>query len=65
MCIRDSSFTGDAAVINAANGKTLHAVSMDKPVDDEVVRASIVAAHGQLFMRTTRKLYCVGSHRCV
>jgi outer membrane protein assembly factor BamB len=56
------SFTGDAAVINAANGKTLHAVSMDKPVDDEVVRASIVAAHGQLFMRTTRKLYCVGSH---
>ena len=54
------SFTGDAAVIDAGNGKTLYKVSMDKPVDDEVVRASIVAAYGQLFIRTTRKLYCVG-----
>jgi outer membrane protein assembly factor BamB len=54
------SFTGDAAVIDAADGATLHTVSMDKPRDDEVVRASIVAAYGQLFIRTTRKLYCIG-----
>ena len=32
------SFTGDAAVIDAANGKTLYTVSMDKPAGDEVVR---------------------------
>ena len=54
------SFTGDAAVIDAANGAKLYTVSMDKPVGDEVVRASIVAAYGQLFIRTTRRLYCVG-----
>ena len=36
---------------------------MDKPVDGEMVRASIIAAHGQLFIRTTRKLYCVGKGR--
>jgi hypothetical protein len=33
---------------------------MDQPADGETVRASIVASHGQLFIRTTRKLYCVG-----
>ena len=54
------SFSGDAAVIDAASGKTLNTVSMDKPAGDEVIRASIVAAYGQLFMRTTRKLYCIG-----
>jgi outer membrane protein assembly factor BamB len=57
------SFAGDAAVINAANGETLYTVSMDEPVDNEVVRASIVAAYGQLFIHTTRKLYCVGSRQ--
>ena len=36
---------------------------MDKPVDGEMVRASIIAAHGQLFIRTARKLYCVGKGR--
>jgi hypothetical protein len=27
---------------------------------EDVVRSSISAAHGQLFIRTARKLYCVG-----
>lgn len=43
-----------------ANGEVFDLIPMDEPVDGEVVRASIVAAHGQLFIRTTRKLYCVG-----
>ena len=47
-------------IINAANGETLNVIPMDKPEGDDKVRASIVAAHGQLFVRTTRKLYCVG-----
>jgi len=51
---------GDVTVIDAAKGDTLHQVSMDEPKNGEVVRASIIAAHGQLFIRTTRKLYCVG-----
>jgi hypothetical protein len=33
---------------------------MDEPQDGEMVRASISAAYGQLFIRTTRALYCVG-----
>jgi len=52
---------GDVTVIDAAQGDILHQVSMDEPKNREVVRASIVAAHGQLFIRTTRKLYCVGT----
>ncbi|MFH1883685.1 MAG: PQQ-binding-like beta-propeller repeat protein [Planctomycetota bacterium] len=51
---------GEAAVIDAANGDVLNLIPMDKPGGREVVRASISAAYGQLFIRTTRRLYCVG-----
>ncbi len=52
--------SGEVAVVNAANGETINLISMDKPIGREVVRASISAAYGQLFIRTTRRLYCVG-----
>jgi outer membrane protein assembly factor BamB len=51
---------GEAAVINAADGKVISEITMDDPAGREVVRASISAANGQLFIRTTRKLYCIG-----
>ncbi len=51
---------GEAAVIDAANGDILKVIPMDPTSSGEVVRASISAAQGQLFIRTTRKLYCVG-----
>ncbi|MHC4483512.1 MAG: outer membrane protein assembly factor BamB family protein, partial [Planctomycetota bacterium] len=51
---------GQAVVINAENGEIINSISMDKPTGREVVRASISAAYGRLFIRTTRKLYCVG-----
>ncbi|MBW7990969.1 MAG: PQQ-binding-like beta-propeller repeat protein [Planctomycetes bacterium] len=51
---------GEAAVINAENGKVINFITMDEPTGREIVRASICAAHGQLFIRTTRRLYCVG-----
>lgn len=54
------NFAGQVTVLKAASGEVLGTISMDKPAAGEVVRASIVAAHGQLFIRTTRKLYCVG-----
>ena len=54
------NFVGQVSVFNAADGKVIHSTSMDDPANGEVVRSSIVAAHGQLFIRTTRKLYCVG-----
>ena len=52
---------GEVAVINAANGEVINLISMDEPSGREVVRASISAAYGQLFIRTTRRLYCVGN----
>jgi outer membrane protein assembly factor BamB len=54
------NFEGQVAVMSAANGKVLHVAAMDEPGDEERVRASVIAAHGQLFIRTTRRLYCVG-----
>jgi outer membrane protein assembly factor BamB len=57
------SHGGEAAVIDAATGAVLHEVLMDEPTNREVVRASISAAHGQLFIRTTRHLYCIGQGR--
>ncbi len=53
-------FTGEVAVVDAASGELINTVAMDEPADGEVVRASVIAAHGQLFIRTTRRLYCVG-----
>jgi len=57
------NFDGQVAVLSAASGELLRVIPMDKPVEGEMVRASIIAAHGQLFIRTTRKLYCVGKGR--
>lgn len=57
------NFDGQVAIVDAADGEVLRTISMDEPTRGEVVRASIVAAHGQLFIRTTRHLYCVGPRR--
>lgn len=57
------NFAGQVTVMKAENGEVLSQIPMDQPADGEVVRASIVAAHGQLFIHTTRKLYCVGKSR--
>jgi outer membrane protein assembly factor BamB len=55
------NFDGQAAVLSAGSGELLRVIPMDAPAAGEMVRASIVAARGQLFIRTTRKLYCVGT----
>jgi outer membrane protein assembly factor BamB len=55
------NFDGQALVVRAADGRVLHAVAMDDPADKEMVRSSIIAAYGHLFIRTTRRLYCVGN----
>jgi outer membrane protein assembly factor BamB len=51
---------GQAAVLSADNGAVLQTIPMAQPGDSEMVRSSIAVAHGQLFIRTARKLYCVG-----
>ncbi len=53
-------FNGQVAVIDAMGGKVLRLIPMDEPTGGEVVRSSIIAADDRLFIRTTRKLYCIG-----
>ena len=52
--------TGDVAVIDTTNGDVIRVIPMDPTTGQEAVRASISAAYGQLFIRTTRRLFCVG-----
>ncbi len=54
------NFKGEVAILSAARGELLRVIPMDEATDHDPLRASISAAHGQLFIRTTRKLYCVG-----
>ena len=53
-------FLGEVDVVDAATGDVINKVQMDDPQNREVVRSSVVAARGHLFIRTTRELYCVG-----
>ncbi len=55
-----ANFDGLVVVVNAEDGSILHQVAMDAPQQGEMVRSSVIAAHDQLFVRTTRKLYCIG-----
>ncbi|MGA2258116.1 MAG: PQQ-binding-like beta-propeller repeat protein [Thermoguttaceae bacterium] len=54
------NFSGQVAIFSAANGKLLRVIPMDETTGHDPLRASISAAYGQLFIRTTHKLYCVG-----
>jgi outer membrane protein assembly factor BamB len=53
------SFAGEVVVVNAEDGKILHTVAMGEPGDD-MTRSTVVASHGQLFIRTNARLFCVG-----
>ena len=53
------NFGGDVVVVDAAEGKLLHNVSMGDSSDD-MTRSTIAVSNGRLFIRTNSKLYCVG-----
>ncbi len=55
------NFDGQVDVVDAAGGEVLNSIRMDEPASGEVVRSSVVASDGQLFIRTTRRLYCIGT----
>ena len=55
------NFSAQVAIFSAASGKLLRVIPMEETTGHDPVRASISAAYGQLFIRTSRKLYCVGS----
>lgn len=54
------NFDGLVTILSASNGKLIRTITMDEQVEGDPVRASIIASHGQLFIRTTSKFYCVG-----
>jgi outer membrane protein assembly factor BamB len=53
------NFAGDVVVVDAKEGKVLNTIAMGEPGDDKT-RSTISAAHGQLFIRTNSKLFCIG-----
>jgi outer membrane protein assembly factor BamB len=52
------SLAGEVIVVNAEDGKIL-ANNVMEPEGQEI-RSSIAVAHGNLFIRTNDKLYCIG-----
>jgi outer membrane protein assembly factor BamB len=57
-------FAGNVMVVDAAKGEILDTIAMGEPGDD-MTRSSISVAHGQLFVRTNNKLFCVGKDSAV
>jgi len=53
------NLNGDVFVMDAASGKTLAENPMAAEGSD--IRSSIAVAHGNLFIRTQDKLYCIGA----
>lgn len=49
---------GNVVVVDADTGKILHMAILGDE-DDDQIRASVVAAHGALFIRTNDKLWCI------
>ncbi len=53
------NFAGDVVVLDADKGSVLQNIPMGEPGDD-MTRSSVSASHGQLFIRTNTKLFCIG-----
>ena len=53
------NFAGDVVVVDSKEGKILNTVAMGDATDDKT-RSTVVASHGQLFIRTNAKLFCIG-----
>jgi outer membrane protein assembly factor BamB len=53
------NFDGDVVIFNAKDGAVLKEIAM-KATKEAPVRSSVVAVDGQIYLRTNRKLYCVG-----
>ncbi len=53
------NFAGDVTVVDAAKGQVLRTIAMGDE-GDNMTRSSIAIAQGQLFIRTNKRLYCVG-----
>ena len=54
------NFAGEVTVVDAQSGAVLSTVPMGEP-GDKSIRSTIAIAHGQIFIRTNRKLFAVGA----
>lgn len=53
------NFAGQVIVVDAGTGEVLADIAMDER-SESPVRSTIAVAHGNLFVRTNDRLYCVG-----
>lgn len=58
--IYQTNEAGETLVIEPAESYKLVARNVLKPEPDELFRASLAAVNGQLFIRSTKYLYCIG-----
>lgn len=54
------NFAGEVSIVNAASGEVIRTIPMATDLGKGQVRSGIVAAHGNLFIRTNKKLFCIG-----
>jgi outer membrane protein assembly factor BamB len=54
------NFRGDVTVVDAEQGHALRTIAMGEAGDD-TIRSSIAVSQGQLFIRTNKRLFCVGA----
>lgn len=53
------NFDAQVVVVDAATGKIINTIPMEDDARDKV-RSSVIAANGKLFIRTNKKLFCIG-----
>jgi outer membrane protein assembly factor BamB len=53
------NLNGEVMILDASSGKILQTIPMAEEGDRDV-RSTIAIAHGNLFIRTSTKLYCIG-----
>jgi outer membrane protein assembly factor BamB len=54
------NFKGDVVIVHADKGEVLGVIPMGEPGDD-AIRSSIAVSQGQLFIRTNKRLFCIGA----
>lgn len=52
------SHGGEVVVIDASSGKSIRSIFMSEE-DEDSIRSSVVVAHGCVFIRTNKKLFCL------
>ncbi|MCC6352847.1 MAG: PQQ-like beta-propeller repeat protein [Verrucomicrobiae bacterium] len=53
------NFAGEVVVVDADDGRVMEVIPMGEEKDDNT-RSTVAVAHGQIFVRTNSKLFCVG-----